>query len=203
MEVYLILFLILLMLIIGFIFWIYKTYKLYIAKKKRAFWINLSILCILFIFITWELQLFPLSKNFYIKDRCEQLTGKTFWSWKDYSYDEMSVRGEGYTLDIYSFSDEMSAYFKNPDSVFFSYPKINDSDIKWTKTPVSVKEQEILEFVTPVYGGWGNEIIIKQDYIRNIANTEGSYYAYQNTGSTNFYIISPKRRLIILINHNM
>lgn len=201
MEIYLIVFLLFLALIAGFVFWIYKVYKLFKKGRNKAFYINLTILCIVTIFITWQLEIFPLSKNFYFKERTTELTGKTFWSWKDYMYDELSVRGEGYTLEIYEYNDDIAAYFKNPDSIFFTYPR--HSDIKWQKTPVAIEHQKILEFVTPVYNGWEGEILNKQDYIRKIANSSGSFYSFVNSGRTDFYIIAPHKNLIILINHNM
>ncbi|MBO0330809.1 hypothetical protein [[Muricauda] lutisoli] len=143
-------------------------------------------------------------KNFHIQDRTSELTGKKFWSWKEFDYEEISVRGEGYTLDIYKFSEETAEYFKNPDKEFFdSLPTKEFADIRWTKTPVKEIEYEILEFVTPSYGGWKGEIVDRQDFIRDIANQPGAYYSFDIGGSTNFYLIAPDKRLVILINHNM
>ena len=154
--------------------------------------------------MTWELQIFPLSKNFYIQDRTTELTGKQFWSWKEFDYEEISVRGEGYTLDIYKFNKETAEYFKNPDKEFLNnLPRKELADIKWAKTPIKENESEILEFVTPTYGGWKGEIVDRQNFIRQIANQPGAYYSYQKSGSTNFYLIAPEKRLVILINHNM
>jgi len=204
MEIYLILFLLLIGLIVGLIIWIVRLFKLYRKGKRKSFAIQVSILTVLLILLTWELQVFPLSKNFYIQDRTTELTGKKFWSWEEFDYEEISVRGEGYTLDIYKFSEETAEYFKNPDREFFdNLPTKELSDIRWTRTPVKESEQRILEFVTPTYGGWKGEIIERQNYIRQIANQSGSYYSYDDGGSTNFYLIVPDKRLVILINHNM
>jgi len=132
------------------------------------------------------------------------LTGRSFWSWKEFNYDEWGVRGEGYTLDIYKFDQETAQYFKNPDPTFFTeYPPEGVSEIKWTPTPVKSEEMEILDFVTPVYGGWKGEVVTRQDFIREIATNKGAYYAYRHGGSTDFYLVSPKDRIVILINHNM
>lgn len=132
------------------------------------------------------------------------MTGKLFWSWKEFNYDELGVRGEGYTLYIYKFDKETAEYFENPDSAFFrNFPPANYSQIRWTPTPVKSGDMEILDFVTPVYAGWKGEIVTRQDFIKNIATQQGSYYAYRHSGSTDFFIISPKERLVILINHNM
>lgn len=156
------------------------------------------------IFLTWQLQIFPLSKNFYIQNRTTELTGKKFWSWEEFDYEEISVRGEGYTLDIYKFSEETAEYFKNPEKEFFdNLPTKEFADIRWTRTPVKENEQEILEFVTQTYVGWKGAIVDRQDFIRQIANRPGAYYSYDDGGSTNFYLIAPDKRLVILINHNM
>lgn len=198
------LFALLIGLIIGLIYWIYKIYLFYHKGNLRRFKIHIVIFTLLFVFVTWNLQIFPLSKNFYIKGRTTQLTGKSFWSWKEYSYDEFGVRGEGYTLDIYKFSEETADYFMEPDSSFFSdYPNNNNLGIKWTPTPVKNSDIEILEFATPVYVGWKGKVVQWQDNIREIATRKGSYYAYKRKGGTDFYIISPEDRLVILINHNM
>lgn len=202
MIFYLIILLILIGLLAGLIVWINHIFRLFQKGNIKSFVIQGSILTILVIFVTWELQIFPLSKNFYIKKRAAELTGKSFWSWKEYDYEDFSVRGEGYNLDIYQFDEEIADYFKDPDSTFFNhFPPDDLADIKWIKTPV--KEQEILEFVTPIYGGWSGEIVDRQEFIKKIANNPGAYYSYRNGGSTDFYLISPDKRLVIMIYHNM
>ena len=202
--IYLIILLILIGLTIGLVFWIIYLFRLLVNKKFKSFIIQFCILAILTVFVTWELQIFPLSENFYIKKQTTKLTGKTFWSWKEFSYDEFGVRGEGYCLYIYKFSQETADYFLTPDSLFFlNYPLKAESDIKWTPTPVKNEDIKVLNFVTPIYGNWTGEIVLKQDFIRKLATTKGAFYAYKDGGTTDFYIISPKNRLVILINHDM
>ncbi|WP_417888162.1 hypothetical protein [Zunongwangia sp.] len=76
----------------------------------------------------------PLSKNFYIQYRTTELTGKQFWSWNEFDYEEISVRGEGYALDIYKFNEETAEYFKNPDKEFLnSFPKKNSLTLNGQK----------------------------------------------------------------------
>ncbi|PQB05778.1 hypothetical protein [Aureitalea marina] len=204
MEFYLLILIILIGLLIGLLVWVIRLFRLYKKGKKKSFAIQVSILTVLLVFITWELQIFPLSKNFHIKGRTTELTGKKFWSWEEFNYEDISVRGEGYSLDIYKFNEETADYFRNPSHEFFDiYPKNELADIKWTKTPVKEDEQRILEFVTPNYGGWEGEIVEQQKIIRTIANQPGAYYSYQDEWSTNFYLIVPEKQLVILINHNM
>lgn len=204
MIIYLIILLVLIGLLIGLLIWIRRLFRLYKKGGGKSFTIQVLILTALMIFVTWKLQIFPLSKNFYFKDRTTELTGQKFWSWEEYDFEEIGVRGEGYTLDIYKFSDETAKYFNNPDEDFFNnFPPKELADIKWKSTPVSENEQKILEFVTPSYSGWKKEIEEKQYFIRQIASQPGAYYSYDDGGSTNFYIIAPEKRLVILINHNM
>ena len=92
--------LILIGLIVGLVIWTIKLFRLYKTGKRKSFTIQICILTTLIVFATWKLQIFPLSENFYIKEQTTKLTGKSFWSWKEFSYDEWGVRGEGYTLYI-------------------------------------------------------------------------------------------------------
>ena len=204
MGFYLIIFIILIAIFIGLLFWVYKLYKLYKKGKKKSFAIQALVLTTIIVFVTWQLQLFPFSKNVYIKNRTSELTGQSFWSWEEFDYEEISVRGEGYSLDIYKFNEDTADYFKNPDNAFFeNFPPDELSDKKWTKTPIKESEKEILEFVTPIYGSWEGEIVDRQEFIREIANEPGAYYSYSHGGSKNFYLIALDKRLVILINHNM
>jgi len=211
MIFYLIIFLILIAILIGFCIWIYRLIKLYKKGNRKSFWLQSSLLAIITVIVTWNLQIFPLSKNFYIKEQTELLTGKSFWSWELYDYEEISVRGEGYTIDIFEFDDKMAEYFKNPDSDFFvKYPleldyRENWNRNTWKKTPVLESEIEYLEHSTPHYGGWKGKIVERMEFVRKLAKKEGSFYAYNNRGESNvdFFIICPNEKLIIMINHNM
>ena len=100
MEIYLIILLLLIGLLVGLIIWVVRLFRLYKKGKTKSFAIQVSILTVLVIFVTWEFQIFPLSKNFYIHDRTTELTGQKFWSWEEFDFEEIGVRGEGYTLDI-------------------------------------------------------------------------------------------------------
>ncbi|MDD3940734.1 MAG: hypothetical protein PHS04_11605 [Tissierellia bacterium] len=204
MGIYLISILILIGLLVGLIIWIVRLFRLYKKGKKISFSIQVSILSLFVILLTWELQIFPLSKNFYIQERTTELTGLKFWCWKEFDYEEISAPSEGYSLDIFKFSESTAEYFKNPDNDFFTnFPPKEFADIKWTKTPVNENEQEILEFVTPIYIGWKGKIVDQQNFIRQIASKPGAYYSYKVKGGTDFYLIDPEKRLVILINHNM
>lgn len=190
---------------IGFFIWIYRLFKFYKKGNRKSFWIQCSILVLIVVFITWNFRVFPLSKNFYIKKQTELLTGKKFWSWEVYTYDEMGFRGEGYTIEIFEFDDEVAEYFMNPNADFFEkYPleleyRENWTRNTWKKTPVIESEVQYLEHATPRKG----EIIQQINFVKDLAKKEGSFYAYNTGGDIDFFIISPSEKLIIMINHNM
>jgi len=208
MGFYLIILLVLLLLLVAIGYWIYRIFRFFIQRQNKKGFINLSILSFLLLLFCWEMRIIPLSITNDFKNRTEQLTGEKFWSWSKYRYDEISIRGEGYTFEIYNLSPEMAEYFKNPTKDFFeNYPSDIFETSKWKKTPISQSEDEILEFVTPIYGNWGvnlqEEISEQQNLVKRLAKNPGSYYAIRNENSTDFYLISPNEKLIVYINHNM
>ena len=178
-------------------------------QKSKTRYVELVIFSALIIFVTWDLKIFPFSKNFYVKQLSEQITGKQFWSWKEFEFEEISVRGEGYSVFAYKFNKEMANYFLDPDDDFFEkYPqkpeyRKNWESIKWEKTPIRKDEVELLDIATPTYYGWSQSKLDKMDLVEEMAKQNGNYYAYNTNGSDiDFYMINPENRLIIMINHN-
>ena len=171
---------------------------------KRALKINLIILLALFLGFCWLLNLYPFANNFYMQKRAEELTGKKFWSWKELAFDNLSVRGEGYTLYIYKFSEKTARYFLEPNESFFNeFPSKEFADTTWVKSPIKLDHLDELNFVLPKYAGFGSEIHDWHEQIRALLKDEGSYYSLRRKSDVDFYIVSPKRRLFIIINHNM
>jgi hypothetical protein len=202
MEIYFILLIIVLLIIIAFIVWSVRLVLMYRKGRKGwSFYLQSTALASICVFITWQLQIFPLSKNFYIKDQTQRLTGISFWSWEEFSIDDWGVRGEGYTIDIYRFNDVTAKYFTNPPETFYSYPL--EAKVKWTPTPVQEKDKDSFLFATPSYGGWSQDKIDKMKFVRNLGFEKGSYYAYNPISDIDFYLINPSRKLIVIINHNM
>jgi hypothetical protein len=188
------------------ILWIYRLIRLYRKRKDKrlSFWIQSIILTFILGYILWFLDLYPYAQTIQIRNRTENLTGEKFWCKKVLNFEDPSVRGEGYSLKVYRFSNETVKYFNNPDSTFFKdFPLY--SDIKWKKTPIDSNEYKILDFVTMTYGHFSDEIIKYQNIVRKIVTTKDAFYSYSmgKSGNVNFYIIYPTDRLIILIYHNM
>jgi len=180
-------------------------------SSRKSFYVQIGFLSIILFSISGLLGILPFQKNIYVKKQTEILTGKSFWSSEVFSFEEISVRGEGYSIDAFKYGDEVSDYFENPDHFFFnSYPKEmeyrkNWKREKWKKTPVSNEEQKFLNHATPSYGDWNEFKINKMKFVKEIANKEGAFYSYnfKDEGYVDFFIISPKENLIILINHNI
>ncbi len=206
MEFYLLIFLLLILFIVGIVFWLIKILKFYRQKRTKIAVINSMILGLLTLIICWEARIIPLSPDWDFRNKTKDLTGHQFWSWNDYRYDEMGIRGEGFTFEIYQLNEETAKYFINPDKDFFEkFPNEIFATTKWKKTPL--QDTVLLNFVTPKYGNWSkslqNEIKEKQIIVRQVANDKGSYYAVRQSHGTDLYLISPRRKIIIYINHNM
>ena len=206
MEFYLLIFLLLLLVIVGLIFWFTKIVKFYRQKRINIAVINSIIFGLLTVVICWELRIIPLSADWDFRNKTKDLTGKQFWAWNNYRYDEIGIRGEGFTFEIYKLNDEIANYFANPDKDFFEhFPSKIFETTKWKETPIL--DTELVNFVTPMYGNWSQslqkEISEKQKIVRQVAEDEGSYYAVRQSHGTDLYLVSPRRKIIIYINHKM
>lgn len=206
MEIYLILFLLLILAFFGVIFWITKIAKFYRQNRTRLATINAIILGLLTLFVLWELRIIPLSADLDFRNQTKELTGKQFWCWNDYRYEEGGVRGEGFTFEIYKLNNEMVKYFEHPDEDFFErFPTEKFETTKWKETPIL--DTELVNYVTPIYGNWSRslqkEIEEKQRIVRQISREKGSYYTIGRSHGTYLYLISPKLKIIVYINHNM
>ena len=206
MEFYFIILLLVILLIAGLIFWLVKIFKFYRQKRTKIAVINSIIFGLLNLVVCWELRIIPLSSDWDFRNKTKDLTGKQFWSWNDYRFDDIGIRGEGFTFEIYKLNDKTAKYFINPDKEFFEkFPSEIFETTKWKETPMV--DTVLLDLVTPTYGNWSqslqNEIKEKQMIVKQVAKAKGSYYAVRQSNGTDLYLISPERKIIIYINHNM
>jgi hypothetical protein len=206
MEFFLIIFLLVILVLFGLIFWIIKIFKFYRQQRTKIAIINSIVFGLLTLVVCWELRIIPLSADLDFRNQTKGLTGKQFWCRNDYRYDEIGIRGEGFTFEIYKMNDETAKYFINPDKDFFeNFPREKFETTKWKETPIL--DTDLVNFVTPIYGNWSlslqKEIEEKQMLVRQVAKDKGSYYAVRQSHGTDLYLISPKRKIIIYINHNM
>ncbi len=206
MESYQLIFLILIVAIVGLIVWLSKIFIFFRQKRTKKAVINSTIFGLLALVIFWELRIIPLSADWDFRNKTKDLTGKQFWAWNDYRYDEMGIRGEGFTFEIYTLDDATAKYFMHPDKDFYErFPNEKFETTKWKETPIL--DTVLLDFVTPLYGNWSQslekEIKDKQMILRQVAKENGSYFALSKSHGTDLYVISPQRKVIIYINHNM
>ena len=119
---------------------------------------------------------------------------------------EPSFNGDGFSYYIYALPEEDANYFKEPDSSFYlQFPKDESrTDWKtnrWTSTPLLSKDMLALNFIN-------SDPNSRPLNISKILTEKGNYYAYHiryhekdSVGDIDFFVISPKRKVIIIINH--
>jgi len=205
MGIYGLLFLLLLLVIVGLVFWIVKIIKLFRKGQTRRATIHTIVLLFLTLFVCWEFRILPLSAEFKFKKQTEALTGKEFWCWNEYLYEEWGMRGEGFTFEIYRFNKEMANYFYAPPPAFFNdFPRADFGASRWKKTPLP--DSAFLSSMMPVYGNWSDRrqkrMVSRYKIVRQIAESQNSYYAIREGSGNDLYLLSPEMGLIIWINYN-
>ena|SRR5690606_11 len=207
MIFYLIILILIIIIVIGLIFWFYKIIMFFKNSQIKKGLIQLSVLLFLLLFLTWEFRILPISLNNDFKNKTEDLTGKKFWSWNIYRFEDFGFR-DGYIIETYRLNDEVAKSFEQPNQEFFTkYPNKNIGKTKWKKTPLKLEDLEDYEFVTPIYGSWSEkrqkEVKYQYNLINKIIKEEGAYYFLEKTNQTDFYLISPKYKIMVWINHDM
>lgn len=206
MAFYFIIFLTGIALLVGLAIWLSKIFKYYRQKRIKIAVINSVMFGLLSLVVCWQLRIFPISSNWDFRNKTKELTGKQFWAWNNYRYDEVGIRGEGFTFEIYNLNEQIAKYFTRPPRDFFTdFPSNKFETTKWKETPIL--DTVLINFVTPVYGNWSRNLQKKieeqQSIVRLVAKEGGSFYAFRKSHGTDLYLISPKRKIIIYINHNM
>lgn len=191
-----------------------------VIKDKQLLKSNTIGLIILMIFSGLVFEKLPGSNLFYwpfealdSKFYTKSLTNNSFILKKPiYKLDSERVfNGDGSSFYIYPLTENVKQYFLSPDSIFFQdYPKKgtrNDWELKtWTRTPL--KSDDLDAFYFASYAENRSEYNLK-----DLLNESGNYYAYkyykhlfsdgeEHTLNVDFYVISPKRKILISINVN-
>ncbi len=198
----------------------YLVAKSFRRKQKKNTTIYLVILLALIILPGFYFRLIPGSDLLWkpidrIQERKynQELTGFEFNDGKlIYKYEsERAFNGDGYSIWIYKIDDKTSEYFKSPPDQFFTqHPSTKiRSHWKpefWKRTPFDKKEQKFLNFA--------HCSLDELDFeLEDLLNENGNYYSYEYymhnfsegtayVGNIDFYIICPKRKLMVRINHN-
>jgi hypothetical protein len=190
------------------LWWLVKILRAFRTGRKRVAWLNLGAFLLIALPIFWQLELLPLSRNIRFMDQAEELTGQRFWGWRDGGVDEPSVRGEGYWLEFFAYSEEVAKGFMEPDIVFFTH-RPQSAWISqrgwhgWKRSPILLRDSLIFEAATPIFGGWSNAKVEAVERLKRWGRTPGCYYAYDGgTGSLNFYMINPHERAMAIVYSN-
>ena len=194
----------------------------------KQFYVLFSILILGLFYTTWKLEIFPGSTGYYDRQRqnernkfYQELTGLHLTTDKLLfgHYSERGFNGDGYSVSIYSLTEETAKLFFNPDKNFFtSYPIKPDyrshwQSKHWDTSPIKENEKLFLDFAlmefTPTDEKEAKELEDNFNSIRKMLSQEGNYYAYHYymhdndmVGDIDFYVVSPSDRKLITINHN-
>lgn len=187
-----------------------------INKDKPKAINSLKWLFLLLIFSGLVFEKIPGAKYFWYpieavesKFYTNELTGKSFilgepiFEW----HSDRAFNGDGHSIEVFELSPKQIDYFQNPVSDFYTkFPldKLRKGWItkKWRKTPLNKEDETAYNFAVPYE-------ISSHFNLNEIINENNNFYAYQCKmhteeiiGNIDFYIISPERKLIVLINHN-
>ncbi|TGK82090.1 hypothetical protein EHQ24_12520 [Leptospira noumeaensis] len=166
------------------------------------------------------LTYFGLFFSFEPKDFTNDLTGLKFNTKEVFAYhSERAWNGDGYSIQIFEISEETAQYFLTPKKDFFNeFPLLPEyqnhwTKVNWKKTPIQKNELLYLKFALD--GSYNIEATINRKteipskLVTSILNESNNYYAYfYNShgdgwvGDIDLFIISPKRKMLIMINHN-
>lgn len=124
---------------------------------------------------------------------------------------ERHFNGDGSSFSVYKLDEKIIEELINPDSTFFNqYPKRgirDDWELKeWNRTPLKTDDKDAFHFASYAEN--------KSEYnLEELLNEKGNYYAFKyykhlfSSGSdqilnVDFYLISPKRNILICVNVN-
>jgi hypothetical protein len=193
----------------------WKIFKAFKAKNKPNLIRLSTILLILILIPGFYFKLLPGSNLvWYPIEKAQErrynieLTGFEFNDGElIYEYEtQRAFNGDGYSIWIYKIDDQTAEYFKQPKEEFFTkHPRTGlrshwEPEF-WKKTPFDKQEQKFLDFADSSLDDLDFEL-------EDLLYEKGNYYAYEyymhsfGVGNIDFYILCPKRKLIVKINHN-
>ncbi|MEO9850190.1 MAG: hypothetical protein ABJH72_09690 [Reichenbachiella sp.] len=198
----------------------FKLFSSIFKKDKSKIKSNSIWLLSLFVFSGFVFEVLPGSKFFWwpieaveSKNYTKNLTGISFILPEPiYEADsERHFNGDGSSFSIYNLAEDIKEQLVKPDSTFFmKYPQKgirDDWEIKnWTKTPIVSNDLDAFHFASYAE----NQSEFKLD---ELINEDGNYYAFKyykqsfsdgesHILNVDFYLISPKRNILIVINVN-
>ncbi len=124
---------------------------------------------------------------------------------------ERNFNGDGSSISVYKLDKKIIKELINLDSIYFNqYPKKGTRDDwelkKWNRTPLKTDDKDAFHFASYAEN--------KSEYnLKELLNEKGNYYAFKyfkhsfSDGeeliqNIDFYLISPRRKILIAINVN-
>lgn len=128
-------------------------------------------------------------------------------------YSSRDFHGDGYSIEVFKTSETLSRWASSPPADFTAtYPvrpsyRSHWSGVHWRQTPISADDRKFLEFALSEHAG-GSDLKAAKELLERLANEPGHYFAYFNymheehVGDLDFFLLSPSKRVFILVNSN-
>jgi len=189
-----------------------------LAKKRR--WIgsmvvsSALVLVVVFPGIVWGIL--PGSSIYLDRVQTRQLVGHSFLlGTPGLSYHtERSFTGDGYSIEVYSISGRAASKLVSPTSDFFkSFPVRPDVRShwevgRWRETPSRPEDAEFIEFALVDHKLHGHDSSNPQEIALKLLEQKGNFYSYfyhdptDYLANVDFFILSPKERVLVIVNFN-
>lgn len=187
-------------------------------KKKKWFGSSLFAFALIVLIVFPGLSWGILPGSFLYLDlvQTRQLTGRAFLL-GDADLSEHSERffnGDGYSIDVYSISEDAASAFNNPRPQFFeALPKRPSyrSDweaTRWKETPPTEDDAVFIQFAGINIDTEDSDPSNPRHVAARLLTEKGNFYAYfyymhrDYPGNVDLFIISPKERIIVIANQN-
>ncbi len=187
-------------------------------KKRSRIGVAITSLPLLFLIVfpgfSWEIL--PGSSIYWDLKQTHEMTGHSFWlgspRWSYHS--ERSFTGDGYSIEVFSLSEGTASKFIPPSSDFFSsFPNGStlrpDWDVnRWQETPTHREDKIFIAFALEDYEQQRPELTKAQQFATRLLSEEGNFYAYlykypgSYVANVDFMILSPRERVLVIINFN-
>ena len=198
-----------------------STYRAFFTKTKRQFWTQVIVFGAILFYVMFVNELIPGSTTYYDYKYTKKIVGKGIkldHIYSNESYVELLLP-DGYAMYVYGIDDEAAIHFMDPNEKFFSdFPSrepfhYNWTCKNWTKCPIDTADFRFRKSALGEYNKRPNYPSTKignaKKFILGMLNEKGNYYAYRAymngenwVGDITFYVLSPKRKKLIVIYMN-
>jgi hypothetical protein len=130
------------------------------------------------------------------------------------TYDsERDFNGDGYSISVYKLSERTTRKLRKPKEAFFQDLPAKPSfrshwqSKAWHPTPIIDDDLQFLEFAL-LERGHDSQLEKAQQLLRRLTHEPEHFYACfyfmhaHNPGDVDFFLLSPKERIFIMVNHN-